>query len=551
MNCSRLALLLAAAFVSPLYAADLPVTETPIGRLSLPVVPDSVAISPDSSRLAFATNAGNITLEDKGVFLQPPTGRQQSSNLPPNIRSTIRLYIDDKPTAAYEVLTPALFSPDSQRVAYTGQRAGKWHVIVDNRTVLQDADAVPATPLLFSPDSRRIAIIVQRGDSFHVRVDDHAWPPIAAYAVGIPAFSPNSQHLALVARDKGNWVLYLDGKPLPTPSTPPLATPSAPPPPPAPTPPSPPARATAPTPTARASAATPATRPAVIDRFGEFKWRPDSSGVAFFGGIQGRRYQLFSQSIDGHFDYNSPQVDALAKGSPHFSADGKQWAFGTSTRNKWTVLSNTIEAPAAAQNADAIRPDSLAWLKTEDAGGSKLLYLAQRNRKWQLYLNHEPVGEPWDAITEGSFQLSPDKRHYAFGGIRGGKPAVFKDGQILAAHDELGAGTFTFSPDSQQLAYAARNSGQWFVCVDGIAGGMAFGGIAAQRLSFSPNSQRLAFNALLPDKTWRVIVGKDGQMQSKAYDSFVKGSMPVWRDDATLVTIGIQKRVALRLEFRL
>ena len=106
----RIFYILPLVFAGPLRAADLPVIETPVGRLALPVLPDSLSISPDSSRIAFATNAGNVTLEDKGIFLKPPTGAAQESNLPKNLRASIRLYIDDKSTPAYEVLTPLRFS---------------------------------------------------------------------------------------------------------------------------------------------------------------------------------------------------------------------------------------------------------------------------------------------------------------------------------------------------------------------------------------------------------------------------------------------------------
>jgi hypothetical protein len=509
-----------------LRAADLPLTETPVGRLSLPVLPDSVTLSPDSSRLAFASNAGQITLEDKGVFLQPPgSGRAGGADATPRTRGTIRLYIDDKGTAAFEVMTPAVFSPDSKRVAFTGKRDNKWQVVVDNRTVVNDADAVPATPLLFSPDSKRVATVVQKGEKFHIMVEGEAWPPIDAYAVGIPAFSPDSAHLALVTRDKGAWILYVDGKRLPTP---PLAGPAA---------------TTRPT-------APGTTRPApVMGHFGEFKWRPDSSGLGFYGGIAGGRWQVFSQSLDGTVSYSSPLVENLTKGSPVFAADGTRLAFATSSRNKWTVMSNTGETPAAAQNFDALRAESVTWIDTE--GGPKLVYLAQRNRKWQAYLDHAPVGtaaDALDSITEGSFQRSPDRRHYAYAGIRGGRPAVIKDGTTIGTHDELGAGMFVFSPDSQHVAYAARKGTQWFACVDGQAGAAGFAGIAAQPLAFSPDSGRVAFTAVGGDKLWRLVVGKDGEYQSKGYESFVKGSQPSWRDEGTLTTIAIQKRVALRLE---
>ena len=57
--------------IPPALAADLPTTDTPVGRLALPVVPDSLVVSPDSSPVAFAAKAGDPTLEEKGIFINP------------------------------------------------------------------------------------------------------------------------------------------------------------------------------------------------------------------------------------------------------------------------------------------------------------------------------------------------------------------------------------------------------------------------------------------------------------------------------------------------
>ena len=519
----RAMLLVPLLFTSRLVAADLPVTETTVGRLALPVLPDSLVISPDSARIAFATNAGQVTLEDKGIFLKPPTGAAQEPNLPKNIRATVRLYIDDKSTAAYEVLTPVRFSPDSKRLAYAAQRDSKWQVIADNQIVVKDADAVPATPVLFSPDSKHLATIVQKGEKFLVTVDDKPWPPIDAFALGIPSFSPDGEHLAMVARVKATWVMFLDGKPLPVPPAPPPAT---------------------------RPAAAPATAPARFEHFGEFKWRPDSSGIVFYGAFLNAKWQVYAQTVDGSFGYTSSGFDGIMKGSPALNEEPPRIAFGTTTRGKWAVFTNEPSTPPSTSPDtpfDALRAESVGFLKTD--AGPQLLTLAQRNRKWQMYVDRKPIGaDTFDAIVDGSFHVSPDGKHYAFAGTRSGKAVIIRDGQPLATHDEAGALTFAFSSDSQHLAYAARNGALWFACIDGVAGGTGFKGLAAQPMAFSPTSGQIAFTGNATDNTWRLVVGKDATYQTKAYDSFIKGAMPVWRDDHTLTTVAIQKRLALRLE---
>jgi hypothetical protein len=500
----------------PASAADLAVAETPVGRLSLPVLPDSLIISPDSSRLAFATNAGTITLTDKGVFQNTNgvaiQGPKADPSLPKNIRALVKLSIDDKSTAGFEVLTQTLFSPDSKRLGFAGQKEGKWHIVVDNRTVVQDAEAVPPAPLAFSPDSARAAWAAQVDGHWQVAVDRAAWPPLDAAALGPLLFSPDGKHVAVPAETRNGWVVYVDGKPLPSPLPP-------------------------------AAAGTPATRPrAGLSRFGRLSWRPDSAAVAYYAAFPGNRWQLFVLTLDGAVSYASPPQDAILNGSPVFSPAAPHLAFATTSRGKWTVLSNTATSPVY----DELLGESLTYLEPAD-GPPALLYLARLNKQWQLYADHAPLGEPFDAVTPGSFTRSPDRRHYAFAATRGGKPVIIRDGAALAAHLG-GAGTFAFSPDSRRLAYAAKVQNGWAVAIDGTLGAATFAAVAAAPIAFSPDAATVAFVAAAPDKTWRLIVGADGGLRTKPYDAFLKGTHVAWRPDGSLVTIAIQKKVATRIE---
>src|SRR5205823_9635052 len=97
-------LLLLLALPASVRAADLPTTDTPVARLALPVAPDSLVVSPDSSRVVFAAKAGETTPEDKGIFLNPRGTDPRNDSARP-VLNAIRLYIDDKPTIPSNLMT--------------------------------------------------------------------------------------------------------------------------------------------------------------------------------------------------------------------------------------------------------------------------------------------------------------------------------------------------------------------------------------------------------------------------------------------------------------
>ena len=154
-----------------------------------------------------------------------------------------------------------------------------------------------------------------------------------------------------------------------------------------------------------------------------------------------------------------------------------------------------------------------------------------------------PGGRHLRRYYSGSFVLSPDKHHFAFAGTRDGQTFIIKDGTTLASHNESGSSTFAFSPDSQHLAYAARNGPNWFACVDG-ARHHTFNVLGAPH-RFLPGLFPCGLRRVHDAKTWCLIIGKDADLQSKPYDAFLKGSHVTWRSDGTVVTIAIQKKVAM------
>jgi hypothetical protein len=534
----RLALFIVMALVpaGSTWAGELATTETQVGRLALPVVPDSLVVAPDSSRLVLAAKSGDATLEDKGIFINPnPTNPLDDSAR--TLVNPICLYIDDKPTIPFDSTSLPVFSPDSRRLAYAGRHGKTWQLVLDGKTLIPDADDVPPQPVAFSPDSAHVAWAVKKGEQFLVTVDDTRWPPLNAVALGKLEFSPDSQHVAAVARIATGWTIFVDGAALPAPTRP-----SAP-----------------PSPTTRRTpgAALPTAPPPLLVRFGQFQWRPDARGLVYYAAFAGSSWQVFGQMLDGSFGPTSQRYDAILNGAPWFSPDGRRMAFAASTRNKWAMLTDPAPAtstspatpPPPAFPFDQILSESISYCRPSDAPNAPftLLYLAQQNKKWRLFANDQPQADAFDAIIQNSFVVSPDRHHYAFAGTRDGQTLVIRDGRTLAAHNECAASSFAFSPDSQHLVYAARNSVNWFACIDGTPG-KPFNMMTNTPIAFAPDSSRIAFMAMTAPKSWRVIVGKDGEFESKPYDAFLKGARVHWRADGTLVTIAIQKKVALRVE---
>jgi hypothetical protein len=502
------------ALSGPLLAADLSTRDTPAGSLALPVVPDSLVVSPDSARVAFAAKAGDVTLEDKGIFLRPGVVNPANDGAR-TLVNPISLYIDGKPTIPFDSMSAAIFSPDSKRLGFAGRQGKKWQLVLDNKTLTQDADDAPAVPIVFSADSSQAAWIIQKEGRYLVTAGSAAWPPIDGGGIGSVSFSPDARHLGAAVLARAAWSVYLDGAPLPLP----------------------PAAGTR-------GGATPR-----LERFGQLFWSPDSAQVAYYAAFTGSTWQVFLQGIDGRIQFSSKPFDGIMRNTPVFSPDGRQWAFGASTRGKWEIVSSG-DATASGAPFDQILADSLAYVDVAAEGAPprfSLICIAQQNKKWRLVTDGKPGEEAFDAITQGSFMVSADRRHHAFAGIQNGQAVVVKDGAALARHDEVGGGTFAFSPDSQHLAYAARNGANWHACVDGAAGA-SFVALAGSAPAFSPDSKRVAFAAMAPDRTWRLYVGSDGELRSKPYDGFLKGSHVTWRADGTVVTLGIVKKVATRIE---
>ncbi len=471
--------------------------DTVIGKLALLIAHESIRVSPDGEHLAFAAKAGDPTLEERGVFLdraaeERPAARPQSE---------LTMYLDDKRGPSFLALTSPVFSPDSKRMGYAGQKKDAWEVWVDKKVVWK-AEGVPANPLVFSGDSARYAITYMKEGDWFVRLGEKDYAGLDGVGEGSVQFSPDGKKLAYAAKKRLVWNMYIEGE---------------------------------------------AGEDFV--RMGESVWMPNSSGVIFVAGKKEKGWQVRGREFTG------PVVEGVLRGSLTVAREGNRWAYVAVTKKGTTtsyqVMTNDpsradggrgVEGPVLAQ----IKGESLRFMRLQGQE-ERLVYVGMREGKYRMYEEHQPSAAAWDLVLDSTFVMSPNGDHYAFAGRTGGKCEMVLDGRVIGRYGDVGSSTVAFSPDSKRLAYGAEAGGQWHMCVDGEMG-TAVLSVASNPPGWSPDSKRVAFQAIDAGKLWRLFVDAEITEQSAAYVTFFKGARVVWRGDGTLVTIGIQKKLALRVE---
>jgi hypothetical protein len=143
-------------------------------------------------------------------------------------------------------------------------------------------------------------------------------------------------------------------------------------------------------------------------------------------------------------------------------------------------------------------------------------------------------GQPYEMISAGLIEFSPDGRRTAYGGVRQGQCYLVVDGRELGPYQDLGTRTgYRFSPDGSRLAFVAMFDNKLSVVVDGERGP---GCHDVGQVVFSPDGTRLA-HAMQESAggPWRVVV--DEQPQA-AYDTLGDGSLEFSPDGSRLVHAG-------------
>lgn len=214
--------------------------ETSLGVLPLMCDYTQAAVSPDQAHAVYPafTNGGWRLFKD-GVVMTTgqayaqiafpkfsPNGLRLAyhAKLRGGVWTTV---VDDKESPTYDMplATPAVFSPNSEHVAYFINRGGSQILVIDGKEehVCKDAylengkpsgkEAVDDRSLTFSPDGGRFAYVVVAAGRQWVVSNGVAHKKYDSILPPGPCFSPDGQHLVYGARVSSNTcVIVRDGK---------------------------------------------------------------------------------------------------------------------------------------------------------------------------------------------------------------------------------------------------------------------------------------------------------------------------------------------------
>ncbi len=93
----------------------------------------------------------------------------------------------------YQTVSGIIFSPDSQHIAYLGERKNRWVVVLDGNEASQEYDEITITTPIFSPDSKHIAFGAKRGNKWFAVKDGIEEEQHDGFVKGTMTFSSNSK----------------------------------------------------------------------------------------------------------------------------------------------------------------------------------------------------------------------------------------------------------------------------------------------------------------------------------------------------------------------
>jgi Tol biopolymer transport system component len=358
--------------------------------------------SPDGKRLAYSAkkelSRQVVVLDGKesaeyeyqpGSLTFSPDSRQFAFNTA-NSKAFFAVWGDkqgpDLETLCCAAGAPSLFfSPDGQKLAYTGKRvsaagATNSEVVVegDHREIVARADN--ALIYGFSADGRHLAWGVQRSNQWQILVDGKPDPWFDRIGANSFRFSSNSLHWAYFAEQGGRYMAVLDGKPGPR-----------------------------------------------FESMGDYApvLSPDGKRWAYVGVRDGKRLVV----IDGR---ESATYDGVHAGLLQFSPDGQHVAFGAARGLRQFVVRDGKEEEVG---------DKLKWMLFSP-DSHHLAYAAISNGRARFVVD-DKSGEAYDDTAERWACFSPDSQHLAYGAIRDGKLVVVVDNHEVGVY-EGNLGTLAF-----------------------------------------------------------------------------------------------------------
>lgn len=303
-----------------------------------------------------------------------------------------------------------------------------------------DTGVIPDT-LQVSPDQRSIAWVSRvEGGQVRVALDGRYGPLYDDVAVGTPLFSPNSQHLAYLARKGQAWHVVVGGKEGPA-------------------------------------------LPAVLDH--SLAFSPDSTelivGVRahehwWTPRVEASRTQPANphvEILEDLFDWISTPMQLTADGAPFFAARaGHQWVVVQRGErfDGWDRVEHTSLSTDGAHTAWVARDGAATFAVVDglvsppweqvgargvvfSADGDRAAYTARTRDGWWVVVDGVPVG-PWDALGE-DISFSPDSAHLAWSARTGDQWRVVVDGALEHLTARPLPGSLTLAPQGGAVAWAA------------------------------------------------------------------------------------------------
>ncbi|HEX7174122.1 MAG TPA: hypothetical protein VF240_02395, partial [Pyrinomonadaceae bacterium] len=269
---------------------------------------------------------------------------------------------------------------------------------------------------------------------------------------------------------------------------------------------------------------------------------PDGRRVAYVAyvgpagtGARGPRLVVVDGKEGAPFDY-------VWSGSPHFSADGRRFAYTAERGGKWHAVVDGVESKAFDRVSQPIfsKDGARASFSAERAGrrlivadgvesdaddpagptqlqgatsGSAPREVEQGGKRFVVWEGGK--GGPYEEVRDVGRSAAGDR--VIFSAKRDGREFAVLDGKEGKPYDDVGS--IHISPDGQRVMYVAQLDKKSFVVLDGAEGAKYDSIEVSYPSSFSPDGKRYAYKAARetsPDSREYFVVadGKEG----KSYD---------------------------------
>ena len=318
-----------------------------------------------------------------------------------------------------DITGTCIFSPDSKNIAYTARKDGQWRVIVDGWDVKYPAfDSVLANTVKFSPDSKTLVYGVRKDDQHFIAVNGVLQKPYG----GIGEITITDKHLAYAAGHKNipKMVIFEGNE---------------------------------------------QKEYDFVGRSLMISYHDDGKRLIYIAEKLGKQFVVIDEGEQKKYD----GVVSIS-----LSSDGKYLAYVVSQGEESFIVLNGKELKHYAikdytdgehmrrgsilENSLVFSPDSQCF--AYGAGDGVYMFMVLDGVEQKKY----------KSIVENSMAFSPNSQRFGYLAINyNDKPLAVVDGKEYPIVQEWAA-KFCFSPDSKHFAYIVSDEGRWSVTIDGEPG---------------------------------------------------------------------------------